>query len=104
MDVGAFDAYYTGTLTDAVLGIEVAPLGERFLGLFGDPADPGVPIGSTDLAAYSSVPTTILDFGTVGTNPSETGILLLLNAGRGSTRGGATRGHESLQIGVSSGP
>ena len=104
MDVGAFDAYYTGTLTDAVLGIEVAPLGERFLGLFGDPADPGVPIGSTDLAAYSSVPTTILDFGTVGTNPSETGILLLLNAGRGSTRGGAPRGHESLQIGVSSGP
>jgi len=104
MDVGAFDAYYTGNLTDEILGIKVEPLGERFLGLFGIPSDPGVAIGSVDIAPHHSVATTIVDFGATGTNPSETGVLMVLNASRGDVRGGAPRGRETLQIGVTGGP
>jgi hypothetical protein len=99
MDVGAFDAYYTGNLTDAVLGIEIAPLGERFFGIFD-----GTGFASGDIAPHATADLTIADFGTTGTNPSETGVLLLLNAGRGDTRGGSPKGRDALQIQVSGGP
>ena len=34
MAVGAYDNYFTGNLTDTIEGITVAPLGERYLGVF----------------------------------------------------------------------
>ena len=41
MNVAAFDAYYTGALTDLIEDIGVAPLGERFFGIFdGDRTSP----------------------------------------------------------------
>ena len=102
MDVGAFDGYYTGNLTDSVEGITVLPLGERFFGLFGDPADPGQ--GGGDVARLGTTDLTIADFGTVDTNPAESGLLLIVNADRGGARGGSPRGNDALQIQVAGAP
>lgn len=99
MDVGAFDAYYTGNLTDSIEGIEVAPLGERFFGIFD-----GSGLGSGDVAPHATADLTIADFGSAGTNPSETGVLLLLDASRGDIRGGSPKGHDALQIQVTGAP
>ena len=92
MAVGAFDNYFTGNLTDTIEGITVAPLGERYLGIFD--ADGNRPAtcrrnGSADI--------TVVDFGAVDTNPSETGLLLVNNAFRstlddGDFHGGAPLG------------
>jgi len=87
MDVSAFDWYYRDfALTDSITGIQVTPLGERFWGEVLD-IDPG---STSDLD--------IEDNGTVGTNPSETGLLLVLNADRGAYFGGAPKGNEAMQI------
>jgi subtilisin family serine protease len=102
MDVGAFDGYYTGNLTDSVQGITVLPLGERFFGLFGDPADPGQ--GGGDVLRLGTTDLTIADFGTVDTNPAESGVLLILNSDRGGARGGSPKGNDAVQIQVAGGP
>ena len=102
MTVAAFDAYYTGNLTDLIEDIPVAPLGERFFGVFGDPIDQNYAFG--DVAPGATADLTIVDFGASGTNPGESGVLLLLNAGRGDTRGGALKGKDALQIQVTGGP
>jgi subtilisin family serine protease len=99
MDVGAFDAYYTGNLTDSVEGLTVIPLGERFFGIFD-----GVGYASGDIDPFATADLTIADFGSAGTNPGETGVLLVLDAGRGDTRGGSPRGRDALQIQVSGAP
>ena len=69
-DLLAVDIYYTGRVTDQILGMEFSPLGERFFPLIdGSPGAGSVPAtGSAELTA--------LDFGEDGTNPSETGMLL----------------------------
>ncbi len=99
MDVGAFDAYYTGNLTDSVEGLTVIPLGERFFGIFD-----GAGYASGDIAPFATADLTIADFGSAGTNPGETGVLLVLDAGRGDTRGGSPKGRDALQIQVSGAP
>ncbi len=102
MDVGAFDGFYTGNRTDSVEGITVLPLGERFFGLFGDPADPAQ--GSGDVARLGTTDLSIVDFGTVDTNPGESGVLLILNADRGGARGGSPKGNDALQVQVAGAP
>jgi hypothetical protein len=99
MDVGAFDAYYTGNLTDSVFGIQVAPLGERFFGILD-----GTGFGTGDIGPHATADLAIADFGATGTNPGESGVLLLLNASRGDTRGGSPRGRDALQIQVAGAP
>ena len=99
MDVAATDGYYTGNLTDLVEGLTVLPLGERFFGLFDS-----VGQATGDIARSGSADLSIVDFGTVDTNPSESGVLLVLNASRGGIRGGAPKGNDALQIQVAGAP
>jgi hypothetical protein len=86
LDVYGVDWYYQAATTDSIKGIEVAPMGERFWGPLSD-IDPA---STTDLD--------VEDFGTVETNPSETGLLIITNADRGDYFGGAPRSNESIQI------
>ena len=95
MDVVAYDDYFTGNATDAIEGIEVAPLGERYLGIVG-----AAGYSSGDIAPFSSEKLTVVDFGAAATNPSETGLLLVLDANRGDFRGGAPKGNEALLLRV----
>ena len=96
MDVGAFDNYFTGALTDSIVGMTVAPLGERYLALFGTDV-----FVSGDIPAFSSTVMEVADFGAAGTNPSETGIMLVANASRpGGIRGGAPAKREALLIDI----
>jgi hypothetical protein len=97
--VGAFDDRYTGSLTDSMEGITVVPMGERFLGLIGTAG-----VASGDIRALSSTSLTVLDGGAVGTNPSETGLLLILDASRTDHRGAGPANNESLQILVQGAP
>ena len=98
MHVAAFDAYYTGNLTDLIEDIGVGFGTERFLDLR------RTDLASTDLAPHATADLTIADFGTVGTNPSETGVLLINNATRGDTRGGSPKGWDALRIDVAGAP
>ena len=95
MDVVAYDNYFTGLPTDAIENIEVAPLGERYLGVFG--ADGYI---SGDIDPFSSAKLTVVDFGFGGTNPGEKGLLLALDGARGTAKGGAPMGNEALLIRV----
>jgi len=92
LDVYGVDWYYQAAVTDSITGIHVTPLGERFWApvLDIDPATALHPVQTTDLD--------VQDFGTVGTNPSETGLLLILNGDRFDYSGGAPKGNESMQI------
>lgn len=86
MDVVAQDFYYGGP-GDAVEGLTVTPLGERF---FGEPID--VP-GRTNNAAGLKV----TDFGAFPGNTPELGVMLFTNGDRGTgNRGGATKTTEAL--------
>ena len=69
-DLLAIDLYFTGDVTDQILGMEFSPLGERFFPVI----DGG--FGAGAVPAESSVELTALDFGVDGTNPGETGMLL----------------------------
>lgn len=93
LDVYAVDNYFSGTVTDSVTGIRVAPLGERYFGIVG--ADG---FGSGDVAPFGSAKLTVLDFGPRGTNPTERGLLLLQNAARGDHRGGAPLGRDAIRV------
>ncbi len=81
MDVVAFDNYFTGNATDAIEDLVVAPLGERYYGFVED-----------DIAPFGTQSLTVLDFGPAGTNPSESGLLVLV--------GPAAEGAEAIQIPV----
>ena len=101
MAVGAFDNYFSGNLTDTIEGITVAPLGERYLGVFDE-------LGSTsgDVPANGSLPMTVVDFGEGSANVTETGLLLVNNAfrsdGSGDYHGGAPKGREATRVLVTS--
>ena len=93
MSVYAFDMYFTGNLTDAVEGMTVAPLGERYGGITSDGYGYGdVPAGMTAMNL------TIVDWGVAGTNPGETGLLLVTTGERGSISSGAPRDKETSTI------
>jgi len=83
----ANDWYYSGSVTDKTDVIEIAPFGERYLAV-GD-----------DIASGETETWYVLDYGTG--NPTEAGILLLLDASRyGGKRGGALASNESLTLEV----
>jgi subtilisin family serine protease len=89
MEVFAIDTYFTGNVTDSLGDITVIPGGERYLGLVND-----IPFGGTETL-------TVVDFGSEGTNPTETGVLLLLDGARGGgVRGGAPAENEAIAISV----
>jgi subtilisin family serine protease len=98
MTVTAYDWYYRNyAVTDHIDGIEVAPYRERFAGV--------VNTSTGDIAGKSTATLTVGDFGAAGSNPSETGLLLILNAGRTSIsgalyHGGAPAGREALPLTV----
>ena len=98
-DLLAVDIYFTGRVTDQILGMEFSPLGERYFPLIdGSPGAGAVPAtGSAELIA--------LDFGPDGTNPSETGMLLFTDgtfaAGGGAfPKTGSPQANEALAIHV----
>lgn len=92
MSVYAFDNYFFGTLTDAVEGMTVAPLGERFGGIIDD-------YGFGDLdAGMTAKELIVVDWGSG--NPSETGLLLINTAERGLISSGAPRDKEATVINV----
>jgi len=100
-DLLAVDTYFQGRVTDQILGIEFAPLGERFFPVMGDDFGFGVvpPGGSASIE--------VLDFGVTGTNPSETGLLLftdgtLVNATPTTYKTGSPQENEALVLRVSS--
>ena len=95
MDVVAYDNYFTGLATDAIEDIEVAPLGERYIGVFG--ADGFI---SGDIDPFSGAKLTVVDFGFGGTNPGEKGLMLVLDGPRGTIKGGAPEGNEAILIRV----
>jgi hypothetical protein len=89
MNVAAVDIYYTGNVTDSIQDITIAPLGERYLATVND-----IPPGEKETL-------TIADLGAQGTNPSESGVLLLLDAPRSDgTRAGAPPNKEAIAITV----
>jgi len=98
MTVTAYDWYYRDyAVTDQIDGIEVAPYRERYAGI--------VNTGTGDIAGKSAATLTVGDFGAADSNPSETGLLLILNAERTSVsgalyHGGAPAGREALPLTV----
>jgi subtilisin family serine protease len=87
MDVYAFDAYFTGNLTDSVLGMSVSPLGERYLAL------------TEDVPALSKTTFTTLDFGEFEGSDNDLGLLFITNGDRGTgARGGATADTEAVLV------
>jgi hypothetical protein len=65
MDVLATDWYYSGEVTDYVLGLEISPLGERYVA-FGD-----------YVAPEATETWTVVDYGPAGTNPGELGVMMI---------------------------
>lgn len=86
MEVWARDNYY-GNWTDAVLGIEISPLGERY-----------VPFGN-DIASGATETWVVLDYGPSGTNPGELGVLLFNIAARsGGVSSGSPADNETTPL------
>jgi subtilisin family serine protease len=89
----AVDIYFTGNVTDVVEGLEFAPLGERYLAVVGG----GVVIGSIPSGATEALE--VIDFGPDGTNPSETGVMLLYNANNfGGAYSGAPEDNDDFAV------
>ena len=101
-DLLAVDIYYTGRVTDQILGMEFSPLGERYFPLIDGSA------GAGTVPATGSAELTALDFGEEGTNPSETGMLLFTDgtyaAGPGAfAKTGSPQPNEALVVRVTQG-
>ena len=96
-DLLAFDSYFLGRYTDQILDIEFSPLGERFF-----PIIDGDGFGAGVVPAGGSAELTALDFGVVGTNPSETGLLLFTDGTIGPAKTGSPQANEALVLRVSS--
>ena len=98
-DLFALDVYFTGRATDSIFGIEFAPLGERYFPVVGDDG-----FGTGDVPAGGSATLNVMDFGAVGTNPSETGVLLFTDGARAGFRAGAPQDAEAIALSVEQGP
>jgi minor extracellular serine protease Vpr len=85
VEVVAQDFYYGGP-SDAVTGLTVTPLGERF---YGAPSD--VPGNTNDPEGLY-----LFDYGLFPGNTPELGLMLFTNGARGDTNGGATQATEVL--------
>ncbi len=101
-DLLAVDVYFMGRVTDQILDIEFSPLGERFFPEMGDN------FGFGEVPAGGSAELDVLDFGVVGTNPSETGLLLftdgtLVNSVPQLYKTGSPQENEALVLRVTSG-
>jgi minor extracellular serine protease Vpr len=92
-DLLAVDIYFTGNVTDVVEGLEFAPFGERYLAVVGGDVVVGViPSGATEDLE-------VIDVGSAGTNPSETGVLLLYNANQfGGPYSGAPEDNDDFAV------
>jgi minor extracellular serine protease Vpr len=92
-DLLAVDIYFTGNVTDVVEGLEFAPLGERYLAVVGgDVVIAVIPSGATEDLE-------VIDFGPDGTNPSETGVMLLYNANQfGGPYSGAPEDNDDFAV------
>jgi minor extracellular serine protease Vpr len=92
-DLLAVDIYFTGNVTDVVEGLEFAPFGERYIAVIGGQPVVGlIPPGATEALE-------VLDFGPDGTNPSETGVMLLYNANNfGGAYSGAPEGNDDFAV------
>jgi minor extracellular serine protease Vpr len=92
-DLLAVDIYFTGNVTDVVEGLEFAPLGERYLAVIGGSVVTGsIPSGATEALE-------VIDFGPDGTNPSETGVMLLYNANNfGGAYSGAPEDNDDFAV------
>ena len=87
VDVFADDFYFGGP-GDAVTGLTITPLGERYL---------GIPDG--DIPGQSEGNLRVLDFGELPANTPEYGVMLITNGDRGAgNRGGATQDSEAILI------
>ena len=100
-DLVAVDTYFTGRVTDQILGMEFSPLGERFFPLIdGSPGAGSVPAtGSAELTA--------LDFGVSGTTRARPGMLLFTDGTYSLGAGvfpktGSPQANEALVVRVSS--
>lgn len=99
-DLLAVDTYFLGRVTDQILDIEFAPLGERYF-----PVVDGS-FGFGEVPAGGSADLEVIDFGADGTNPSETGLLLfsdgtLVNATPALFKTGSPQANEALVVRVS---
>jgi hypothetical protein len=86
--VFAVDFYQSGQIRDEIDDLTIVVGGERFAGSVSD-----IPAGATATM-------TITDSGADGTNPTESGILAILDAARSGFRGGSPLGNDSLLISV----
>lgn len=98
-DLTAYDIYFTGRATDQILGMEFAPLGERYFPVVGDDG-----FGSGDVAPHGTATLNVQDYGEVGTNPSELGVLLFTDGARSAFKAGSPQDAEALVINVVQGP
>jgi hypothetical protein len=91
------DVYFSGNVTDVVEDLAFAPAGERYLANVGGEFVFGsIPSGATEQL-------TVFDSGPVGTNASETGVLLLYNANfLGGAYSGAPEGNDSFAVTITS--
>jgi len=79
--------FYFGGPGDAITGLTVTPLGERFFGVAND-----VPAKTNDDEGLA-----VFDYGLFPGNTPELGLMLFTNGDRGTgNRGGATDGTEAL--------
>jgi hypothetical protein len=95
VSIAARDISFSGAVTDAIEGITIAPGGETYLAVN--------TAGSTniDVPAGGSASLSIVATGAASANPSETGVLLLLDAARGGgIKGGAPVDNEAITITV----
>jgi len=96
-DLLAVDIYFTGDVTDVVEDLAFAPLGERYVAQIGAVEVFGA------IASGATAELTVTDFGPVGTNPSETGVLLLYNANfLGGAYSGAPEGNDDFAVTITS--
>lgn len=78
-DVLAYDLYFTGNVTDVIAGVQFSPLGERYVG------------SVATIDPYSNGVLSVYDFGPAGTNPSESGLLLITTSEDATGISGAKR-------------
>jgi subtilisin family serine protease len=86
--VFAVDFYQSGTVRDEIDELSLVVGGERFFG------------SVNDIAPGAVETLTVTDAGAAGANPTESGVLLVLDAARSGFRGGSPAGNDALLITV----